>query len=233
VDAIIAENELSVDADIAVGQILVIKGVDPALAGAEPPAGAAAESPIGFYLAMPIEGACLTTDDSQMPNAPREYRYGTHEGVDFFTGFACVDVPIGQPVLAAYEGTVIRADEDYRELTIVDLNELYDRTAAQGYTDPGSLDKFRGRQVWIDHGNGIVTRYCHLSGVADDVHVGTKVSQGQVIGFVGDSGSVEAVSDPGYNKHLHFEVRVGKSFLGAGLSPDEVRALYEAVFHLR
>jgi murein DD-endopeptidase MepM/ murein hydrolase activator NlpD len=230
---ILQDNGLTDETSIAVDQILLIKGVDPLLAGAEPNPAASVESPIGFYLAMPIEGACLTKDDDQMPGAPRLYRYGIHEGVDFFTGFACVDVEIGAPVHAAYEGTVIRADQEYKNLTQMDLNELFELTRTQGYTDPGSLDKFRGRQVWIDHGNGIVTRYCHLGGMPIEIQPGAKVTQGQVIGYVGDTGAVESLSEPGYNKHLHFEVRVGTSYLGEGLSPGETRAHYEAAFHLR
>ena len=31
--------------------------------------------------------------------------------------------------------------------------------------DPDVLDSFRGRQVWVDHGHGIVTRYAHLSAI--------------------------------------------------------------------
>ena len=32
----------------------------------------------------PIKGACLPSSDDLMPNAPREYRGGIHEGVDFY-----------------------------------------------------------------------------------------------------------------------------------------------------
>jgi murein DD-endopeptidase MepM/ murein hydrolase activator NlpD len=168
-----------------------------------------------------------------MPTVPREYRHGVHEGVDFFTGFSCVDVPLGLPVVAPADGTVIRADQEYKQPTQRQIDGLLALTAEQGYTDPGTLDKFRGRQVGIDHGDGIVTRYAHLSDIPQDVQVGTKVTQGQVVAFVGDSGTPESLAQSGYNKHLHFEIRVGDSFLGAGLPMGEVRALYEAVFGLR
>ena len=232
-ESIIEENGLADAASIVVDQILVIKGVDPALAGVVPVTSPAAESPIGFQMSMPIAGACLPTDDNQMPNVPREYRNGIHEGVDFFTGFACVDVPIGQPVLSTYAGTVIRADQTYRDLTQHQIDELLALTAELGYTDPGTLDKFRGRQVWIDHGDGIITRFSHLSGIPGDIQVGVFVTQGQTVGFVGDSGTPESLGQVGYNKHLHFEIRVADSFLGAGQATEEVRAAYESVFGLR
>jgi len=38
------------------------------------------------------------------------------------------------------------------------------------------------------------------------------------------------VTDPGTEIHLHFEIRVGDSFLGAGLDKDLVRQLYEQAF---
>ena len=179
---------------------------------------------------MPIAGACLTSNDYQMPNALREYRAGIHEGVDFYTSYVCVDVPAGAPALAAKGGTVIRADDGFTEMTLDQLNAVLAKTQAQGYTDPESLDKFRGRQVWIDHGNGVVTRYCHLAGIPEGIVAGTKVQAGQTIGLVGDSGTPEAVTSPGVEIHLHWELRVDDSYLGAGLPPDQVRAIYERLF---
>ena len=82
----------------------------------------------------------------------------------------------------------------------------------------------------MDHGNGIVTRYCHLSAVPDGIQVGTKVAQGEVIAAVGDTGTPESITDPTAEMHLHFELRAGDSYLGKGLPPDEVRQLYVNLF---
>lgn len=57
-----------------------------------------------------------------------------------------------------------------------------------------------GREVQIDHGNGILTLYAHLSGF--NVVAGQTVVKGEVIGYVGHSGS--RVTGP----NLHYEVRV-------------------------
>lgn len=57
-----------------------------------------------------------------------------------------------------------------------------------------------GREVQIDHGNGIVTLYAHLEGF--NVTVGEQVVKGQVIGYVGHSGT--RVTGP----NLHYEVQV-------------------------
>jgi murein DD-endopeptidase MepM/ murein hydrolase activator NlpD len=56
-----------------------------------------------------------------------------------------------------------------------------------------------GNYVVLNHGNNQVTLYAHMNSRA--VSVGDTVKQGQVIGYVGTTGS-----STGY--HLHFEVRI-------------------------
>lgn len=181
-------------------------------------------------LIYPVAGACLPTSEDLMPNAPRSYRAGIHEGVDFYGADNCVPIGQGTEVLAAKEGEVVRADVDYRELTPEELDQLYERIRQEGASAPAVLDRFRGRQVWIDHGGGLVTRYAHLGGVAPGIEDGVFVQAGDVIGYAGESGTPESVTTPGTQHHLHFEVRVGYGYLGQGLSSAEVRALYERAF---
>lgn len=178
----------------------------------------------------PIRGACLPASDRLMPNAPREYRGGIHEGVDFYGSDNCTTIEKGTPVMAAKDGVVIRADHDYHDLTQAELDAADQRIADGHANDFDVLDRFRGRQVWVDHGHGIVTRYAHLSGIAAGIQVGSRVAQGETIAFVGESGTPESLSSPGTELHLHFELRVGDRFLGQGLPPDEVRALYTNLF---
>lgn len=174
---------------------------------------------------FPIAGACLPQGPQLMPNAPRPYRNGVHEGVDFYSSDNCVSITRGTPVLAVRAGVVIRADHGYRDPTAAEMQAHLDNPN----TDE-ALDFFRGRQVWIDHGNGIVTRYCHLEGIAPGLTVGARVTGGQTIGFVGESGTPDSLTNPGVEIHLHFEVRIGNTFLGAGLPAAEVRRLYQAFF---
>jgi murein DD-endopeptidase MepM/ murein hydrolase activator NlpD len=180
--------------------------------------------------AFPIEGGCLPTSDNLMPNAQRNYRRGIHEGVDFYDSDNCTPIGPGTEVRAAKAGRVIRADIAYQELTFEELNDLYARIDEMGECDDYVLDRFRGQQVWIDHGKGVVTRYAHLGGIAPGVRPGVEVEQGEVVGYVGESGTPESVTSPGTENHLHFEIRVGEAFLGQGLPPEEVRSLYEAAF---
>jgi murein DD-endopeptidase MepM/ murein hydrolase activator NlpD len=173
----------------------------------------------------PIREGCLPQGSQLMPNAPREYRLGTHEGVDFYNVDNCTPITLGTEVVAVKEGRIIRIDHDYRDPTSQEMQSLL--------ADPDteeSLDAFRGRQVWIDHGGGVVTRYCHLATVAEGLQVDQVVAQGTVVGTVGESGTPESIDNPGTQYHLHWEVRIGDTYLGANQPADQVRAQYEALF---
>jgi murein DD-endopeptidase MepM/ murein hydrolase activator NlpD len=71
-----------------------------------------------------------------------------------------------------------------------------------------------GRMVEIDHGNGLSTRYGHLSEI--NVKVGDQIKIGQVIGAVGSTGRSTG-------PHLHYETRIDgeavdpQKFLRAGV----------------
>lgn len=78
---------------------------------------------------------------------------------------------VGGEVMATAGGTVIRA-------------EYYG-----GY----------GKCIDVDHGNGIVSRYGHLSAI--NVSLGQTVSQGEVIALSGNTGNSTG-------PHLHFELRI-------------------------
>lgn len=96
---------------------------------------------------------------------------------DPFTGGAAFHAgldfkgPIGAPIYAAAAGTVSFVG------------------GQQGY----------GNTVEIDHGNGLMTRYAHMSGFR--ARVGQQVEAGQVIGLIGNTGRSTG-------PHLHFEVRI-------------------------
>jgi murein DD-endopeptidase MepM/ murein hydrolase activator NlpD len=85
-----------------------------------------------------------------------------------------IDGYTGQPIVASKGGRVI-------------LSSYY-----SGY----------GNTVIIDHGGGISTLYGHMSGF--NTSSGSAVAQGQVVGYVGCTGSCTG-------DHLHFEVRVNGS----------------------
>jgi murein DD-endopeptidase MepM/ murein hydrolase activator NlpD len=107
---------------------------------------------------------------------------GNHfvSGNDYYAGHLGIDLAAGEgtPVYAADAGVVTRAAGGYNN----------------GY----------GNVVMIDHGNGFVTLYAHLSQI--NVSVCQGVGAGTVIGAAGNTGN-------SFGAHLHFEVRQNGGFI--------------------
>ena len=88
------------------------------------------------------------------------------------------------------------------------------RATADGTVTTAGWGGGYGRVVDIDHGNGLATRYGHLSAI--EVRAGQSVKAGQIIGKVGSTGRSTG-------PHLHYETRVRKEavdpqkFLRAGV----------------
>ena len=57
---------------------------------------------------------------------------------------------------------------------------------------------FAGNSVFVDHGDGLISMYFHLSRI--EVEEGQSVSRGQVVGKVGSTGRATG-------PHLHFGLR--------------------------
>jgi len=180
-------------------------------------------------LAMPIEGASLTSRDFQMPGAPRHYRLGVHEGMDFYGHTVGVTVNRSTPVRAVADGTVIRALVDYQPLTAAQADTWQAMSRQLGYTPADVLDGYRGRQVWIDHGDGLISRYAHLGSIEPGIVEGAVVTQGQVIAHVGNSGTPGSVSSDTYDVHLHLELWIDDHYVGQFLRPIEAREWLERI----
>ena len=67
---------------------------------------------------------------------------------------------------------------------------------------------FNGNTIMIDHGQGLITMYCHLSEMA--VSVGDTVETGDMIGAVGQTGRVTGA-------HLHWGVSLNNARVNPAL----------------
>jgi murein DD-endopeptidase MepM/ murein hydrolase activator NlpD len=187
--------------------------------------------PSGYV--VPVEGATISSRAVHLPNAPRRYRNGIHEGFDFYQGVVSVPITYGTPIVSVAAGVVIRADHDFVEMTREEYDEVIRISRASAITPEEQLDKLRGRQVWIEHAGGFITRYAHLASIPENVQVGVAVAQGEVIGTTGNSGTIEAVLGTQDDPHPHVEIWRGDVFLGQGLEPDPIYELAAQVFGQR
>ena len=76
------------------------------------------------------------------------------------------------------------------------------RSTGEGVIQSVGWKSGYGRTIVIRHGGEITTLYAHLDKYHPSISKGIKISQGQTIGYVGDSGLATA-------PHLHYEFRIG------------------------
>ena len=166
--------------------------------------------------------------DSHLPGARRPYRGGWHQGIDYYDGWCGVPIVYGvTEVRAAGQGVVIRVDADFTELTQAERDALLAELAHRGHDSPSLLDLLHGRQVWIAHGGGVLTRYSHLAGVNSTLSPGAPVDAGHLLGWVGNSGTSAAAAGSRDGAHLHFEIHLDRTPFWLGLSLSDIRAVLE------
>ncbi|TNB47060.1 M23 family metallopeptidase [Martelella lutilitoris] len=127
-----------------------------------------------------------------VPDGRRTSGFGNrrHPVLGYSRMHAAVDwaAPVGTPIYAAADGVVTFSGKHGGE----------------------------GRMTVIDHGHGCETAYSHQSRFADGIKAGVKVRQGEVIGYVGQSGLATG-------PHLHYAVSVN----GRKVDPMKVHFVRE------
>lgn len=166
-----------------------------------------------------------------LPNSPRDYRNGTHRGIDFI----CMER--GREARAALAGRVLVAVGDYVNPTPQDRGAVLDVAGQVGATPPWTLAMLYGNYVVLDHGvidgvGHVITIHAHLDSLDPAITPGVAVSAGQRLGEIGNKGTDSASrgSERPQSIHLHWELHVDDLFLGAGLSFSETREIYRTLF---
>jgi murein DD-endopeptidase MepM/ murein hydrolase activator NlpD len=99
----------------------------------------------------------------------------------------------------ASKGTSIRAPADGVVTQVVNRDVSNDPGSKKAPPGQGA-----GTLITIDHGNGVVTRYFHLTYGSPQFKEGEQVKAGDVIATVGRTGNTPAAGDT----HLHFEMKL-------------------------
>ncbi len=127
-----------------------------------------------YISSLPNSGAAFVGEDFIWPTTSN--RITQHFGNNNHGGVD-IGAPAGSPIYAAASGTVQVAAYHQHKYSY-------------------------GNYVVLDHGGGIKTLYAHMTSYT--VSAGQTVNQGDVIGYVGNTGY-------SFGNHLHFEVRVNGS----------------------
>ncbi|MBI2603935.1 MAG: peptidoglycan DD-metalloendopeptidase family protein [Candidatus Harrisonbacteria bacterium] len=128
-------------------------------------------------LELPVKGGRFSQNFGSTPFARQGgYRGKFHNGLD-------IAAPIGTPIYAAEDGTVVNIDNQ-------------DRFCKKGAY---------GRYIVISHTNNLTTLYAHLSLVAQGITEGKSVKRGELIGYVGKTGYATG-------PHLHLTVYASPTF---------------------
>ncbi|WP_164491743.1 M23 family metallopeptidase [Staphylospora marina] len=184
------------------------------------------------FLRTPIDGAHVSTLDSHMPGAARTYRGGIHEGIDWYSYGTGVRIDRNTPVRSMADGVVVRADHEYREMATRERNRLLEiGKNNDGQTPEPILDKLRGRQVWIQYENGVMVRYCHLDRIVPEVKPGTRIKAGEIVGYVGNSGTSDGAKGTNQGLHLHLDILLYGEPFWKPYGMEERRWILETVFN--
>ncbi len=146
------------------------------------------------------------------------YRFQTPDDgvVDYYdeTGKSAKKFLVRKPVMAG----IMRSGFGFRRHPILGVSKMHtgvDWTAPSGTpiyaSGNGTVEKAGwesgyGKYVRVRHANGYETAYGHMTAFARGIDVGTRVRQGQVIGFVGSTGLSTGA-------HLHYEILVNGRFV--------------------
>jgi len=186
-------------------------------------------------LQLPCDNVPPPKRAMRLPNAPRDYRSGTHRGIDFFVNW-------GTPVKAVSDGIVVRADHGHEEVPADFRVNMLSASAKVGNTPSDIFNSILlGRAIFLDHGFDlipgfrVITIYAHLSHIDKNITPGAIVKAGNVIGKSGNSGTRESTVGLKAGAHLHWEMILQKGnqeiYLGKDVPNPQLYAMLRRIFY--
>jgi len=188
VSDILSYNGLTQDSTLSLGEVIIVPGGD--LDTAPPQSSSTSSRSSSSSSGSSTTNSCglkvstyekLLVNPCKYPSYPDYYTNPLANGgtkTQVLHGYNAVDLadPVGTSIHAAADGKVIVAKN----------NSAWNG----GY----------GNYVVISHANGTQTLYAHMRNLATGISVGTTVTQGETIGYIGMTGETTG-------PHVHFEVR--------------------------
>lgn len=146
------------------------------------------------------------------------YRFQTPDdsGVDYYdeSGKSAKKFLVRKPLSTG----ILRSGYGWRRHPILGYSKMHTGTdwaapagtpvyaSGNGVVDKAGWEGGYGKYVRLRHTIGYETAYAHMSAIARNVSPGTRVRQGQVIGYVGSTGLSTG-------PHLHYEVLINRRFV--------------------
>ena len=185
-------------------------------------------------LSLPCYEVPVPKRTMRLPNAPRNYRNGTHRGLDFFANW-------GTPVRSVAKGVVVRSDLHYKEVPADFRENLLKATTKVGHTPSDIFNSvLLGKSVFLDHGFDLIpgfrtiSIYAHLSHIEKEIVPGAIVKRGELLGKSGNTGMRESTIGSKAGSHLHWELILQKEgkeiYLGKGMSNPELYDMLSKIF---
>ncbi|MEL1230723.1 MAG: M23 family metallopeptidase [Candidatus Neomarinimicrobiota bacterium] len=186
-------------------------------------------------LSLPCYDVPVPKRTMRLPNAPRNYRNGTHRGLDFFANW-------GTPVRSVADGIVVRSDLHYEEVPADFRENLLKATTKVGHTPSDIFNSvLLGKSVFLDHGFDLIpgfrtiSIYAHLSHIEKEIIPGAVVKRGELLGKSGNTGMRESTIGSKAGSHLHWEMILQKGeqeiYLGKGMSNPELYDMLVRIFN--
>lgn len=143
-----------------------------------------------------VNGHCMSKDIIETritePATARIVRVGTKKRPAYI-------MPVSDYVITSYVGPRWGRNHNGIDLAVPVGTDVY--SSAPGTVIQSGWNGGYGICVTIDHGNGVIARYGHLS--QTNAAVGQAVNQGDLIGLSGNTGNSTG-------PHLHFEMRLNE-----------------------